>query len=131
MKAPLMPGSLYIFSFDTQEWAADIQRLNDAFDDQVEVEAWWNYIPGLYIYRSTPNNVELMKRMRTFAGRRTCLVVEVGTPEAIIGNLPVTAWTWFYDIPEHIKLGMQEQAAKRVSERKIVKKGDHLGGADV
>lgn len=109
--------SFYSLSFDVSTWGDRLIELNNFFDDEDDIDGWWNYIPGLYIFKSSPRNFELLRSIRTFMGRRMCVMFELGKPDEIVGYLPAEAWGWFYghddELVKQIKKAHEEKVALR------------------
>ncbi|RWQ87466.1 MAG: hypothetical protein EOS85_05985 [Mesorhizobium sp.] len=103
MNAPVDNLKIYLVNFAAYELSdfkqtgsisETIERFNQYLLDSVDVVAYWNYIPLLYMIKTRLGIRELTVKLKPFLGDRY-LVAQID-PESIDGRLPKEAWDWIY-----------------------------------
>ena len=59
--------------------------------------AYWNYIPGLYFVKSDLSAEQLTKAISPFLYKTPHYIVSEVNVQNMNGQLPRTAWEWFYE----------------------------------
>ncbi|MER9170412.1 hypothetical protein NKI12_24125 [Mesorhizobium australicum] len=71
-----------------------MERFHLYLRDSYDIAAYWNYIPLLYMVKTTISARELAERFRPFLGSRF-LVGRIDKQD-VDGQLPAEAWEWIY-----------------------------------
>src|SRR5262245_49402137 len=63
------------------------------------IEAYWNYLPGVYFVKSNFTAEQLSYGFEPYFGGASFIVVEVN-PFNMNGRMPKGTWGWFYEKPD-------------------------------
>lgn len=70
------------------------EALEQYIKDSVDILAFWNHVPLMYIVKSRLSSAELTQKLYPFFQGRLFIVAEMN-PENVAGWLPPAAWEWF------------------------------------
>lgn len=91
----------YIIAFDVEDPRADAQRINRFITGSDAIDAWWNYLPLVYVVQSRATAKALSDDLQRIADGAPFFVAEIDTTN-MNGWLPRMAWDWFADRdPKH------------------------------
>lgn len=68
--------------------------LHETIKNEPAVEAWWHYMPSVYLLKLAKPMEDFTEQVRTCVGDAPFFVIKVD-PSHVDGWLPKRAWHWF------------------------------------
>lgn len=98
-----MESKTYILTFYNPTF--DYFAFNAFMRSSVYVEAYWNYLPLIYCFRSSRPINELRVHFEPYFGYSNFMIAEIN-PFNVDGRLPdQAAWDWFRKHPTNSNIG--------------------------